>query len=144
LKPDSNYKPAVKPSKALRNALLLAPVALFPFVLIGVLFLFRSTGQKRAVADAAIYMAQASPKVAAEIGLPISPGWPVHGHVLEKGDGGNADLTIRLNGSRAVGTLTEWAQRSQGKWHICSLNFTSPDRPPLQLVDPAQTHCEPE
>ncbi len=128
----------------MRNALLLAPVALFPFVLLGILFLFRSTGQKRAVADAAIYMAQGSPKVAAEIGLPIEPGWPVRGHLLETGENGNADLTIRLNGSRAWGTLSEWTQRSRGKWRICSLIFASGAQAPLQLVDPAETHCEPE
>jgi len=130
--------------KSVRNALLLAPVALFPFVLLGVLFLFRSTGQKRAVADAAIYMAQASPRVAAEIGLPIEPGWPVRGHLFEKGADGNADLLIRLNGSRASGTLIEWTQRSHGKWHICSLTFITDGQAPLQLVDPGPSHCEPE
>jgi len=141
---DSTRVPAANGSKRLRNALLLAPVAIFPFVLLGVLFVFRSTGQKRAIADPAIYMAQASPQVAAQTGLPIEPGWPVRGHVLERGGDGNADLEIRLQGSRAAGTLNEWAQRSQGKWRICSLEFRSGDHPPLQLVDPAQTHCEPE
>jgi hypothetical protein len=123
---------------------LLAPIAVFPFLLLGVLFLFRSTGQKRAVADSAIYMAQGSPRVAAEIGLPIEPGWPVRGRLLEKGANGNADLTIRLKGSRSSGVLNEWAQRRGGKWRICSLHFTAPNEPPLQLVDPGQTRCEPE
>jgi hypothetical protein len=128
----------------MRNALILAPVALFPFLLLGTLFVFRSTGQKRAVADSAIYLAQSSPQVAALIGLPIEPGWPVHGRLLEKGGDGNADLEIRLNGSRGSGTLREWAQRRQGKWRICSLIFMPDGGESLQLVDPAQTHCETE
>jgi hypothetical protein len=133
-----------RPSKALRNALILAPVALFPFLLLGVLFVFRSTGQKRAVADSAIYLAQSSPQVAAQIGLPIEPGWPVRGLLLEKGGDGNADLKIRLKGSRGSGTLSERAMRSQGKWRICSLAFTPDGGVSLQLVDPAQAHCETE
>lgn len=130
--------------KALRNALILAPVALFPLLLLGALFVFRSTGKKRAVADSAIYLAQGSPQVAARIGLPIEPEWPIRGRLLEHGADGNADLQIRLRGSRASGTLIEWAQRSGGKWRICSLIFQSGERAQLQLADPARTHCEPE
>ena len=141
LTPDANEAPARR-SKALRNALILAPVALFPFLLLGALFVFRSTGQKRAVADSAIYLAQSSPQVAALIGLPIEPGWPVRGSVIEKGGNGHAELEVRLRGSHGSGTLSERAQRSQGKWRICSLSFTPSDGASLQLVDPAQTHCE--
>lgn len=142
--PDLKREGSSNRHKALRNALILAPIALFPFLLVGVLFLFRDSSRKRAAADQAIYLAQASPQVAAQIGLPIEPGWPIRGRVLEKGQSGNADLTIRLNGSRAAGTLNEWAQRDKGKWHICSLVFVSRNQPPVQLVDPAQTHCQPE
>ncbi len=131
-------------SKALRNALILAPVALFPFLLLGVLFVFRSTGQKRAVADSAIYLAQSSPQVAALIGLPIEPGWPVHGSVIERGGNGSAILEIRLRGSRGSGTLSERAQRSQNQWRICSLTFVGDGAPPLRLVDAAHTDCEPQ
>lgn len=137
-------KPAANRSKALRNALILAPVALFPFLLLGTLFVFRNTGRKRAVADSAIYLAQASPQVAARIGLPIAPEWPVRGRLLERGADGNADLQIRLRGSRGSGVLQEWAQRSGGKWRICSLAFQSGEDAPLPLVDPARTHCDPE
>jgi hypothetical protein len=142
LKPDLTRKQARNRAKSLRNALILAPVALFPILLLGALFVFRSTGQKRAVADSAIYLAQSSPQVAAAIGLPIEPGWPVHGSVLESGEGGNAELTIRLRGSRASGTLSERAQRSQRKWQICSLTFALDGGTPLELVDRARTHCE--
>ena len=128
--------------KALRNALILAPVALFPFLLLGALFVFRSTGQKRAVADSAIYLAQSSPQVAALIGLPIEPGWPVRGSVTEKGGNGHAELEVRLRGSRSSGMLGERAQRSQGKWQICSLSFTPDGGAPLQLVDAAQKRCD--
>ena len=132
---------AANRSRRLRNALILAPVALFPFLLLGVLFVFRSTGQKRAVADRAIYLAQSSPQVAALIGLPIEPGWPVRGLLQEQGASGSADLHIRLRGSRGSGTLDERAAHSRDKWLICSLTFTSDGGDSLQLVNPAESHC---
>lgn len=128
--------------KARRNALILAPVALFPFLLLGALFVFRSTGQKRAVADSAIYLAQSSPQVAALIGLPIEPGWPVHGSVIERGDNGHAELEVRLHGSRGSGTLSELAQRSQGQWRICLLIFMPDGGVPMPLAGAADTRCE--
>ena len=141
LTPDASEAPA-KRSKSLRNALILAPVALFPFLLLGVLFVFRSTGQKRAVADSAIYLAQSSPQVANLIGLPIEPGWPVHGSVLERSGNGHAELKVRLRGSHGSGTLSEQAQRNQGAWRICSLIFTPDGGVSLPLVGTAETHCE--
>ncbi len=142
--PGKETNSAAKKSKLVRNALILAPVALFPFLLVGVLFAFKSSSQKRAIADPAIYMAQTSPKVEAALGLPIQPGWPVRGSVISKHGFGNADLQIPLNGSRGKGTLSEWAQQEKGKWHICSLRFSAPDGTLLTLVDEATTHCEPE
>ena len=111
---------------------------------IGVLFVFKSSGQKRAIADPAIYLAQTSPKIEAILGLPIQPGWPVRGSVISKHGFGNADLGIPLNGSRSKGILSEWAQQEKGKWHICSLRFTAQDQTLVTLVDEATTHCEPE
>ena len=127
-----------------RNALILVPVACFPIVLLLALFFFRSTGLKRSVADPAIYVAQTSPTVAARIGLPIEPGWPVHGTMNANKVAGNADLVIQLTGSRGKGKLTEWAQKENGKWRICSLVFHSEPGRELTLVDVASTHCEPE
>ena len=131
-------------SKLLRNALILAPVALFPFLLVGVLFAFKSSSQKRAIADPAIYQAQTTPAVEAALGLPIQPGWPVRGRVISKHGFGNADLQIPLNGSRGKGMLSEWAQQEKGKWHICSLRFVAPNGTLLTLVDDAATRCERE
>lgn len=99
---------------------------------------------KRAVADPAIYAAQTSPAVAARIGLPIEPGWPVHGTVDANKVSGNADLAIQLSGSRGRGTLIEWAQKKDGKWRLCSLVFRPENGSGLELVDAATTRCEPE
>ena len=124
--------------------MILAPVACFPFVLLAALFFFRSTGLKRAIADPAIYAAQTSPAVAAQIGLPIQPGWPIHGTVKANKVSGNADLEILLNGSHGQGKLIEWAQKSNGQWHLCSLEFRGESASPVALIDAATTHCEPE
>jgi hypothetical protein len=146
---DSSNEGEIEPvarrkSKLLRNGLILAPVALFPFLLLGVLFAFKSSSQKRAIADPAIYAAQTSPAVEAQLGLPIQPGWPVRGSVVSKNGYGNADLQIPLNGSKGKGILSEWAQQEKGKWHICSLDLAAPNGSQLTLVDEATTHCEPE
>jgi hypothetical protein len=131
-------------SQSRRNLLLLAPVFFFPLILLAILFLFRSSSLKRAIADPAIYAAQSSPAVAAQIGLPIEPGWPIRGTVRSRQGSGNADLQILVSGSRAHGVLFEWAQQDRGKWRICSLEFRSADGSRLNLVDSATTHCEPE
>ena len=124
--------------------LILAPVACFPFVLLGALFFFRSTGLKRAVADPAIYVAQTSPQVAVTIGLPMQPGWPIRGTVLTNKTGGNADLIIPLNGGHGRGTLVEWAQKNAGRWQVCSLLFRADTGASVMLVNPANTHCAAE
>lgn len=116
----------------------------FPVAALAILFYFRGTGQRRAIADAAIYQAQASPQVADLIGRPIEPGWPVRGSVLMRGGEGNADLRIPLHGPRGRGMLTEWAQREGGRWHVCSLHFHTEAGADLVLVDAAGTHCEAE
>lgn len=132
------------PPQARRNALILAVGTVVPLLALSTLFIFKSSGLKRAVADPAIYAAQSSPEVAAQIGLPIQPGWPIRGSVLSKNGAGNADLQIPLTGSRGKGILAEWAQQERGKWRICSLYFKSARGTPLNLVDGAKTHCEPE
>ena len=128
----------------LRNAVIICSVALFPLLAVMGLFVFRGTGQKRAIAEPAVYAAQTSSTVAAEIGLPMQPGWPIRGNVLSRKGEGNADLRIPLNGSRGKGVLVEWAQQRQKRWRLCSLEFRSENGTRITLVDPARTHCEAE
>jgi Cytochrome oxidase complex assembly protein 1 len=134
----------VVPSRARRNALILGCVLAFPVTGLLILFYFRDSGRKRAIAESAIYRAQTSSQLAAMIGLPMQPGWPVRGTVVSRNGSGNADLRIVLTGSRGEGTLFEWAQQEGGKWQICSLSFHSSAGADLTLVDAAGTHCEPE
>jgi hypothetical protein len=131
-------------SKKRRNALILMCGIAFPLAALAILFYFRGSGQRRAIADAAIYEAQASPQMAEMIGRPIEPGWPVRGSVVMRGGDGNADLRIPLHGPRGRGMLTEWAQREGGRWHVCSLHFHEDTGADLMLADAAGTHCEAE
>ncbi len=128
-------------AKARRNLLLLAPVALFPLIGIGILFFFKDSSLKRAAADQGIYTAQTSPAVAAAIGLPIEPGWPIHGKAQANRSSGTADLEIQLRGSRSQGTLYERADKSNGQWRLCSLLFQPAHAETITLIDSSSTHC---
>jgi hypothetical protein len=131
-------------SASRRNLLILCTVGLFPLLAVCALFFFRDSGEKRAVAEQAVYAAQTSPAIAAEIGLPMQPGWPIRGRVISQKGDGNADLQIPLNGNRGRGMLIEWAQQSQKRWRLCSLEFRSESGKRFTLVDAAGTHCEAE
>ncbi len=131
-------------SKSLRNALILLTVFVFPVLFLFALYLFQGSGLRRAIAGPAIFAAQSSPEVAAQIGLPIEPGWPIRGTVTQKGPDGNADLSIPLKGSHGRGVLVEWAQKSNGKWHACTVEFRSADGKSVGLAVSSHTACEPE
>ena len=89
-------------------------------------------------------VARNSPKIRDIIGEPRYPTL-ARGNLVSKGGDGNADLTIRLYGSRGRGTLMEWAQEDKGKWHICSLQFQPRDgSASISLVADTSTHCERE
>ena len=131
-------------SPAGRNFLILSTVALFPLLAVCALFVFRDSGEKRAVAEQAVYAAQTSPAVEAEIGVPMQPGWPIRGTVVTRKGEGHAELRIPLNGSRGKGVLLEWAQQDQKRWRLCSLEFRSDSGNRLTLMAPASTHCTAE
>jgi len=132
------------PTPARRNAIILATVFLFPLLILCLLFLFKRSSEKKAIADPAIYAAQASAKVAGRIGLPIQAASSIRGNILTSGDDRNADLQIPLHGSHGQGMLIEWAQRQKGKWRLCSLQFHSATGDEVDLVDPAKSGCDPE
>ncbi len=127
--------------KARRNLLLLAPVALFPLVGIGVLYLFKDSSLKRAAADQAIYAAQTSPAVEGMLGLPIEPGWPIRGTAQANRTTGSAILQIPLRGSLSAGTLLEEARKIDGKWRLCSLLFLPKNGPQIRLAVAPGTPC---
>lgn len=133
---------AISPPK--RNFLILCTVALFPLLAICALFVFRDSGEKRAVAEQAVYAAQTSPAMAAVIGVPMEPGWPIRGTVVTRQGEGHAELRIPLNGSRGKGVLLERAQQSQKRWRLCSLEFQADGGERVTLVDAASTDCAAE
>jgi hypothetical protein len=127
-----------------RNASILLSLFLFPVLFLAALYVFQRESLKRAAADSAIYAAETSPALAAQIGLPIEPGWPVKGQVIARDGFGNADLEIPISGSRGKGKLMAWLQQEHRRWHPCSVYFRAEDGTSLTLVDGAHTHCEPE
>jgi len=135
---------ATTSSKLRRNAFILGLVFLFPLVILSALFLFRRSSLQRSAADPAIFDAQSSAKMVALLGVPMQPGWPIHGTLVTHKGFGSADLRIPLAGPRGQGTLVEWAQRRQAKWHICSLVFHASNGTTLILVEDNTTDCERE
>lgn len=131
-------------SKSQRNAQIIALVFACPLIALCILLFFLHSSQNRAAADPAIYAAQSSPILAAEIGLPMQPGWRIRGNVVAMGGNGNADLEIPLTGSHGQGKLIEWAQQQNKSWHLCSLLFRSDTGRDTILVDRSNTNCEPE
>jgi hypothetical protein len=130
-------------SKA-RSKAILAFVFSCPVVALSILFYFKSSSQRRAIADPAIYAAQTSSSLPTLIGSPMQAGEPIRGTVLSKNGNGNADLQIPFSGAHGKGMLLEWAQQDHGQWRLCSLNFHSADGEELKILDAAKTHCEPE
>jgi len=79
------------------------------------------------------------------IGEPSHTSFMTTGRSLEKNGGGNADLTIRVSGPEGSGKLLEWAQKENGKWHVCSLTLILPDASKsIEIVPDSNSHCERE
>ena len=128
-------------AKLRRNALILALLFLFPILVMTALTFFRKIGMKRVIADPAIYAAQTSPALEAQIGIPIEPGWPVRGSVVTKGGNGNAYLEIPISGPQGRGVLTQWSLQKYGTWRLCALHFHPKEGATLEIVSPANTGC---
>jgi hypothetical protein len=126
-----------------RNALILGLVFVFPLIILSALFLFRRSSLQRSAADPAIFDAQSSASMVALIGVPMQPGWPIHGTIKTSHGFGSADLQIPLTGPQGKGILLEQALQSQNKWHVCSLVFHSQDGAQLLLISEAGSQCHP-
>jgi hypothetical protein len=98
----------------------------------------------RAPAAVAFATARRSYEFQRSIGEPSHIKLMTTGRILETGGNGNADLVIPVSGPRGRGKLLEWAQESDGKWHICSLDLQLRDAAPITIVNDLNTHCERE
>ncbi len=65
--------------------------------------------------------AQASPCVAATLGVPLTPAWTISGNMKESAEDGSADLSIPVHGPKGKGTLELEAEKQSGTWKITSL-----------------------
>jgi len=65
--------------------------------------------------------AQNSPCVAAELGVPLNPGWMTTGGTEESSTEGSANLSIPVHGPKGKGNLELDAEKKSGVWKITSL-----------------------
>jgi hypothetical protein len=68
------------------------------------------------VVDEALERAAADPRVGEALGLPLERGWFVRGSLEYRNGGGEADLTVPLEGPRSEATLFLEAVRREGEW----------------------------
>ncbi len=136
--------PANSPSKLRRNAAILTLVFLFPVLILSALFLFRRSSLQRSAADPAIFDAQSSPAMANLIGVPMLPGWPIHGTLRSAHGSGFATLQIPIAGPRGKGTLLESARQQSKHWQVCFLVFHPQAGPDLPLIAAPNAGCQPQ
>jgi Cytochrome oxidase complex assembly protein 1 len=133
-------------SRWLRNVVLLA---LAP--VIAVLVVMHS-GERRLAAEAGLRAAEESHLLDEQVGPHLHMGLLVVGWMNANADGGTADLSIPIRGSRGRGSLYLWAQRDRRGWQVCSLDyrpfirsrFRSYRGPLITIISDQTTHCERE
>jgi len=64
-----------------------------------------------------------SPAAIAELGSPISAGYPTHGHISVNGDSGSAELTFPATGPKGSGTVHAGARKDLGVWRLTRLDL---------------------
>jgi Cytochrome oxidase complex assembly protein 1 len=89
--------------------------------------------------------ALSSDEVMKRIGQPIRVGPFIRGNLVSSNDSGVADLIIPVRGPRGKGMLLEWAQKTSGKWRICSLAFRSDaNSMDVEIISDTKSNCERE
>ncbi|MCA9971541.1 MAG: hypothetical protein KC425_15060 [Anaerolineales bacterium] len=66
---------------------------------------------------------QQNERALALLGAPIEDGWLVSGSISTSGDGGEADFTVPVSGSRQSGRLHVQARRAEGVWQLLRLDL---------------------
>ncbi|HUX46220.1 MAG TPA: cytochrome c oxidase assembly factor Coa1 family protein [Terracidiphilus sp.] len=114
-------------------------------IVMGAGWFFWFERQAQAPLRLAASAARGSDEVRAAIGSPMRVGEFARGSLTSSGGSGTVDLTVRIEGPKGRGNLFEWAQETEGRWHVCSLEFQlQGGATRLMLVDEATTHCERE
>lgn len=99
-------------------ALFAALIAAMAWLVLGMM---TSSGAYRQ----ALARAQANPGVRAALGTPIEAGRWVTGDIRTRNDEGEARLAIPLHGPGGKGTLYVEARRTEARWTLQKLDFTS-------------------
>ena len=90
----------------------------------------------------ALARAGRDPEVAAALGQPLRAKPFPFGSINQFGDGGGADMVIRIQGPRGSGKLDVRARRSQGRWSYPRLQAELPGRhAPVDLRDERDRDC---
>ena len=78
------------------------------------------------VVQTAVRTAAADTRVTAALGTPLKVGWMISGAINEENGGGNAKLTVPINGPNGSGTLYVEATRESKKWTYQTLDAELP------------------
>jgi hypothetical protein len=90
----------------------------------------------------ALARAGRDPEVGAALGRPLRAKPFPFGSISQVGDGGSADMTIRVEGPHGSGKLGVRAQRSDGRWFYTRLQAELPGRhAPVDLRDARDRDC---
>jgi hypothetical protein len=131
--------------RILRPTVYFAASAAILFLAVSCLWILRFERHVMVPVDLAAGVASDSAPVRQLLGAPLKIGRFARGNLVANGGNGTADLTIRIGGPLGNGTLSEWAQESDGKWEICSLFFRlKGGKPSIPLVSDSSTNCERE
>jgi hypothetical protein len=90
----------------------------------------------------AVQKAQADPRVVAALGAPVEPDWYVMGSVDLVNDGGHAELSIPLQGSKRfggtprTGKLIVVADKAGGVWTLTKLDLVTATGPETYNTQP--------
>jgi Cytochrome oxidase complex assembly protein 1 len=131
-------------TRMMRPSVLIASMLLLALAWFAVVEGTRRLRDTAQASEVALDAARRSQQVSSLLGNDIKRGLLTSGQIIGDDEGGNADLVIPVHGSLGSGELIEWAQGESGKWHLCSLDFSSKDGQYITLLSDEKAPCERE
>ena len=123
--------PMQQPNWFSRNWKWLVPVGcLVPMMCCGVFgfgtyFAVTKVIQASGAYAGALEQVNRNPEVAATLGTPVMPGLGMSGSVKEQNEGGSADFSVPINGSKGEGRMHVVAVREGGQWTFTTIDVVA-------------------
>lgn len=111
-------------------------IAIFLFIPVGIFAIIVTAFRSSAPYQIAVEAAQNDPRVIAELGEPIEPGWLILGSLETSGSSGDASLNIPLRGSKNRGRLHVGAWRRGGDWEFYTLQVVPRGSDTVIVLEP--------